>query len=136
MKVHTIKKARKDHMSKDGKEVLIPEGSTYYWWQFRNCKKTKSLTYPTADQLDKYGSVGKDWAELQGRVQDSIDTGEFDSELKEELTTFVDQEDEKVNNIPDTLEYSMQSDEMRERLEEAQELADSYDEEGLENEEE
>lgn len=129
MRVYTVQCARKDHKNNDG-EVIVPKGSKYYWWQFRNCSKTKSLTYPTGDQLDKYKGtrIYEEWESIQSRVQGSIDSGEFDSELLDELRTFVEQEDEKVDNIPESLEYSDQSEEMRERRDEAQQLLDEYDE--------
>lgn len=128
-KVHTIKKARKDHLDSEG-NILIPKGSTYYWWKFRYSPKRKSLTYPTPAQLDKYHGtrMSEQWEELKNRVQESIDSENFDNDLLDELRDFVEQEDEKIENIPEIFEYSYQSETMRERRDEAQELLDNYEE--------
>lgn len=129
MRVYTVKSANKDHKDEDG-NIIIPKGSTYYWWKFRRQPKIKSLTYPTPDQLDKYKGtrVSEVWEDLQGRVQSAIDEGEYDEELMTELDEFIQEEENKVDNIPEALEYSEQSESMRERLEEAENLKTEFEE--------
>lgn len=94
-KVHFVKKARKDYGD-------IKKGESYYWWKFRYVGKSRSKTQPTRRQLTR----SEFWVsvyDLQDEISncDSLDNL---SEIVERIRELANEQDEKKNNMPDSLQ--------------------------------
>ena len=126
IKIHHIKKARKDYPD-DG----IKKGDEYFWWKWRYGTKQRSPVRPTS--LDKYPNTAeKEWTELQYRVQMKIDAEEYDADLLQELQEYADAQEDKISCIPEVFEDTEQSQQMQQRFDEATEMTSTL--ENLEDE--
>lgn len=94
-RVHFVKKARKNYGD-------IKKGESYYWWKFRYCAKSRSKTAPKPSQLTRsefWGTIYDIQEELSG-VEDRDQLDEIVSRIRE----LADEQDEKKNNMPDSLQ--------------------------------
>ena len=121
-------------------EVIIPKGSKYWTWGFKYQPKQFSLTEPTSDQL-RYGRYGKN--EYSTNIDDynsrleilkqfaesgDMDEGDKDS-LKTDIEQYKDELQERLDNVPESLQESHV---LTERIQELEQLIDEVEE--VENE--
>lgn len=113
-RAHFVAKARKDNP-----KAGIKKGDSYYWWQFKNSAKSYSKTAPRRSQLTRSGYLSAIY-DLEDNVianavaDDSLrDTIES---LISDLETLRDEQQEKLDNMPDNLrENSMSGELLQER---------------------
>lgn len=103
--------------------ILIPKGTGYYWWQFKNSNKTYSLTPPKRSQLTRSGYLSQLY-DLQDRlssIRDSVSDaddlqGEVDN-IKSDIENLRDECQSSLDNMPEHLQESSSSGELlRERI--------------------
>lgn len=96
-RVHHVHKAQKDY-PQDG----IKKGESYYWWKFRYAEKCRSKTHPTPSQLTR----SEFWGEVFG-IQEELSACSDRDELSgiiERIRELATQQEEKKNNMPDSLQ--------------------------------
>lgn len=123
-RVNFVKKARKAYP-----HAGIKAGDQYYWWKFRYGPKHRSLTKPTPQQLTQ----SEFWIrvyDLQERIQGlewSEGIEDQVEEIVEELREFADEQEEKLNNMPDSLQEGDVGQMLQERYEGISEWADELE---------
>jgi hypothetical protein len=127
-KVHTQVAA------KDYPEHGIKKGDTYYKWSFRYGGTHKSLTYPKQSQLTQSDFLqrvydmnetledlnGKSFEEQYGLVQALED-------LLCEIEELRDEQEEKLSNMPDSLQYGPIGELLQERYDSLDEFYNEVD---------
>jgi len=91
--------------------VLIPKGSSYFWWKFKYQRKQVSLTKPSERQLVRYGK--SEWQEkeeeFEGQMNsfrdDNLSRGEIE-ELQLLIEEYCDELQSRLDNIPYQLQES------------------------------
>jgi len=113
MRVHYVKKARKDYP-----DAGIKKGESYYWWKFRYGGIRRSKTPPTRQQLTQ-----SEFLQQVYDIEDSIDDMEVcmevlfgdSNEVEQEMETRIqhivdeieqlrDECQEKLDNMPEQLQ--------------------------------
>jgi len=108
-RLNFVKKARKDVPNTD-----IKAGESYFWWKFRHGGKHTSKTRPPRSQLTQsaYLSALYDLQDGMGETPTAADMeGERDN-LRDELQGFLDEQQERLDSMPDQLRESSSSGEM------------------------
>ena len=111
MKIHHVKKARKDYP-----EAGIKKGESYYWWKPRYGGIRRSKTYPSRQELtqsdflcrvydieDELNSIEID---IEGKSREEIEQ-EIENELQGiigEIEDLRDECEEKLDNMPEQLQ--------------------------------
>lgn len=101
-------------------KVLIPAGSTYYKWSFRNGGTHRSLSYPSPSQLTQsvfyqpLYSMIEDFQSNHGTDKESI--LESLESLISEAETLRDEQEEKRDNMPESLQESPTGELLQERF--------------------
>ena len=125
-KLNFVKKARKTIRG-----TGIKKGDSYYWWKFRFGGKRVSKTRPRRSQLtesDFYASMW-DWEdslEVKGPfTADDCESlaGDLES-IADEVESLGQDQDEKLNNMPDALQESDMGELLRSRSEGCERIAD------------
>ena len=111
MKVHFVKKARKDY-PEDG----IKKGESYYWWKPRYGGIRRSKTYPSRQELtqseflcrvydieDELSSIeidieGKNKEEIEQEIRDTLES------IISEIEELRDECEDKLYNMPEQLQ--------------------------------
>ena len=121
-RVHFVKKARTDHGS-------IKAGESYYWWAFRFGGRHVSKTHPRPSQLtqSKYLSAA---LSLQEQIEDmKVEDDNLENvagELRsvaDEIRTLGEEQEEKIGNMPDSLQDSDTAQMLQGRAEACEALA-------------
>lgn len=101
-RVTYVKAAAKDHGD-------IKKGEPYYWWKFRYGPKHMSKTHPKQSQLTQsaylqtiYGLQEQEQPDFDG-LSDALDN------VKSELEQLRDEQQEKLDNMPDNLRENSSS---------------------------
>lgn len=101
-------------------QIFIAKGESYYTWSFMNGGTFYSKTQPRASQL-----TSSDFMSTYYGIQESVE--DFDTTDLDELVSFVeevkssledlrDETDEKLNNMPDSLQSSPTGELLQERV--------------------
>jgi len=111
--VHFVQKARKDYPGQG-----IKKDEPYYWWKFRHGGRFASKTRPRPSQLTQSDYLSTAYS-LQERIEDlKIDPEDLEDVADElrsaagELRTLGNEQEDKIGNMPDSLQDS----EVAERL--------------------
>lgn len=123
-RVHHVKKARKDN-------PVAKRGESYYWWKFRYGGKQYSKTPPKQSQLTQspyYATL----YDLQDEIAEADccdeDTLEALKERVSEALRELGQEcQEKVDNMPDSLQHSPTGELLQERADACDSAADEVE---------
>jgi hypothetical protein len=95
-RVHFVKSARKDN-------PVAKKGESYYWWQFYRQKgKNYSKERPKNSQLTQ----SPFWSEMYD-ILDEI--GEFNPSCHSDVTSFIDNISERIDNLRDEAQSSLDS---------------------------
>lgn len=96
-RVHHVKKARRDY-PEDG----IKRGESYFWWKFRYCSKSRSKSRPTPQQLTR----SEFWSQVYDFQDELSDCSDSDTlqDIIERIREFADEQEEKRNNMPESLQ--------------------------------
>lgn len=119
-----VKKARKDIPA-----AGVKAGDSYYWWKFRFGGKHYSKSHPRPSQLTQSEYLSAAYA-LQEQVEDiRIDPSDLQAvadELRsvaDELRQLGEEQESKIDNMPESLQYSETAEKMRARAEACEECA-------------
>ena len=111
MKIHFVKKARKDYP-----EAGIKKGESYYWWKPRYGGIRRSKTYPSRQELtqseflcrvydieDELSSIeidieGKNKEEIEQEIRDTLES------IISEIEELRDECEDKLYNMPEQLQ--------------------------------
>lgn len=133
-KTKSGKRRDRSKPSPEGDEVKIKKGDTYYTWAFKNGPKYESLSPPRRQQLTQSEYLISCYDledELQGINEESFTCmSELESavqDLAERVRELADEQDEKFNNMPDSLQYSYTGELLEQRRDSLNEFADELD---------
>lgn len=112
-KLNHVAKARKDN-------PVVKKGEPYYWWKFAFGAKQFSKNRPARSRLTQSEFFGQIWS-LEDSFPDGIDTTDglksaFD-EFIGDLTTIMEETEEKKENMPESLQESPTGELLTERYE-------------------
>ena len=122
-----VQKAAKDYPDKG-----IKKGEAYYWWKFRYGPKMFSKTPPRQSQLTQSEFLGSMY-DIEERIQDLNAAAGFEAieserdSIAEELRELAESQDEKLNNMPESLQQGSTGELLDERRQNAEEMADSLE---------
>jgi len=129
-RVHFVKKARKDYPA-----FGIKKGDSYYWWKFRYGGIYKSKTQPRPSQLTQSEFLSTIYAiveEIQDVTIDDFNSieelKEFIEEKAEEIRTLGEEQEDKLNNMPEGLQDGEIGCLLQDRADACYEMADELDE--------
>lgn len=126
-RIHFVKKARKDYPAHS-----IKKGDFYYWWKFRFGGKHFSKKHPRPSQLTQSEYLSAAYG-LQEQIEDlEIEDLEIrDDNLEDvagelrsaadELHTLGSEQEDKIGNMPDSLQDSDTAERLRGRAEACEE---------------
>jgi len=134
-RAHFVKKARKDN-------PVCKKGESYYWWEFRFGGKNYSATPPRQSQLtqSEFLSQVYEYCETLEDLtldievdRDSIMDAKCDlrddiEDVKHALETLSQEQEDKLDNMPEQLQCSETGEMLSERAESCQDMADALDE--------
>jgi len=128
-RIHCVKKARKDYPTHS-----IKKGESYYWWKFRRRGgKHFSKTYPRPSQLTQSDYLSTTCG-LQERIEDLVidpeDLEGLADELRsaaDELRTLGSEQEDKIGNMPDSLQDGEVAERLRGRAEACEEVANELE---------
>ena len=106
----------------DNDTVIVQKGQTYYSWAFAYSPKQISLTYPKPQQLTRseFQTTVYDFNdEIAGldNVEDADELKETVEDIVQRIRDFAEEQDEKRNNMPDSLQESPTGELLQERYE-------------------
>lgn len=107
-RVHHVKKARKDNPA-------VKAGEPYYWWEFRYGGKRYSATYPRQSQLTQSEFLSQAYAYSE-QIEDAQSLEDI-SGLPDDIRSLGEEQEEKIYNMPDSLQDSDTAELLRERAE-------------------
>jgi len=128
-RVYFVKKARKDYPA-----FGIKKGDSYYWWKFRYGGIYKSKTRPRPSQLTQSEFLGTIYAIIE-EIQDvtiddfnSIDElRDFIEEKAEEIRILGEEQEDKLYNMPESLQDSETGWLLQDRADACYEIADELE---------
>lgn len=132
-RVHFVKKARKAD-----KYSEIKRGDSYYWWKFRFGGKHKSKTPPRRSQLTQSEFLGTMY-DIEDRIAEIKTLEDAQSErdaIVDELRDLASEQEDKLSNMPDSLQYAPTGEMLQNRADECNSFADELEGIDLEIEEE
>ena len=128
-RVHFVKKARKDYPA-----FGIKKGDSYYWWKFRYGGIYKSKTQPRPSQLTQSEFLSTIYAiveEIQDVTIDDFNSieelKEFIEEKAEEIRTLGEEQEDKLNNMPEGLQDGEIGCLLQDRADACYEMADELE---------
>jgi len=112
-KLNFVKKARKDN-------PVVSKGESYFWWKFAFGSKQFSKVRPARSRLTQSEFFGQIWS-LEDCFVDGIDNSAdmkiaFE-EFSGDLTTIMEEVEEKKENMPESLQESPTGELLTERYE-------------------
>lgn len=119
-KIHHVKKARKAN-----KSLGIKKGQQYWWWKFRYSAKIVSFVNPGVSVIFRLTEYEQTIVELETtKAEIENEPGEetreeMKLELIEKVENFRDEQQEKLNNLPQNFQESSI---LNERIEEIENL--------------
>lgn len=119
-RVHFVKSARRDYP-----EQGIKKGESYYWWKFRYASKSRSKTRPTPRQLTR----SEFWItiyDLQDELAQCTDSSVLE-DIVQRIRELSDEQEEKKNNMPDSLQQGPTGELLQNRADELSGWADELD---------
>ena len=116
------RKARKDYPAEG-----IAKGDVYYSWKFRNTPVCRSLNAPLPEQLTQ-SACQQEWIPLNREVTEFDGSADDLKELAERFRTLGSDQEERRDNMPDSLQESPSAELLSERASECEEVADELDE--------
>jgi hypothetical protein len=118
--LHYVKKAQKDNPA-------VKKGEPYYWWQFAYGSKQYSKDRPKQSQLtqSEFWSAVYSLQETEYPGFDELES-EIDN-IKSELDTIRSDNEDKFNNMPDSLQQSETGQMLEERARACEEAMQSLD---------
>jgi hypothetical protein len=135
-RTHFVKAARKDYP-----DAGIKRGEAYYWWKFRYGGKNRQKTPPKASQLTQSEFMGTIY-DIEERIaalssSEGIESLQADvASLAEELRNLGSEQDDKRNNMPDSLQDSETGQLLESRQQACEEMADALEDVDLDIEKE
>jgi hypothetical protein len=123
-RAHFVKKARKDVAGTD-----IKAGDAYYWWQFKGGRKQCSKKPPRASQLTQSAF----WQPIYSLQEQAADRGKFDEiegaidNFKSELENIGSECQDKLNNMPDSLQQGSTGELLQARSDACDEIVSELD---------
>lgn len=127
--LHHVKKSRKAYRA-DG----IKKGQPYWWWKFRNSGIYRSPTEPKRSQLTQSEFYGTIW-DIEDRISELKADSSLEEAVKEiidELTQLGEEQEEKRNNMPDSLQDSETGNLLEERKDACENAASELEQIDLE----
>jgi len=110
-KVTTVKKAAKDYP-----DFGIKKGEQYYWWKFRYGGKHVSKTFPKSSQLTQSDYLSRIYSFQEQEISGSIEELEaIKDDLVASLEELRDEQDERLNNMPEGLQQGSTGELLQER---------------------
>lgn len=123
-----VQKARKDYPQHG-----IAKGDTYYWWKFRYSGKRLSKTCPKASQLTSNEALSRMYA-MQENASDEMASAASLDDLQSiiegyasELREIAGEEEDKVQNMPEQFQYGQVGEELQERADNCNSVADDLE---------
>jgi flagellar biosynthesis chaperone FliJ len=123
-RVHFVKKARKNN-----RDAGIKKGDSYYWWKFRFDGKHFSEKPPRPSQLTQSEYLSTVYS-LQEQVEDMEVKDDNLQDVAEELRNVAvnlrdlgSEQEEKISNMPDSLQSSATADLLQSRADACEEVA-------------
>jgi hypothetical protein len=118
--------------------ILIPKGTEYYQWSFNFGPTIRQLTPPRRSQLTMSPFLSQ-WYELQDSVSEwySGNISELSDNVEtliEEIRALGEEEQEKLDNMPEQLQESNSGEILRERADGLEEIASELEAIGFETE--
>ena len=119
-RAHFVKKARINHSG-------IKKGESYYWWSFRFGGKHYSKTPPRPSQLTQ-----SDYLSAAYGLQEQTEDMELDDLVEvaatllgiaDDIRTLGSEQEDKISNMPDSLQEGATADLLRGRAEACEEVA-------------
>ena len=126
-RVTHVKKARKDNPAHG-----IKKGESYFWWKFRFGGKHYSKVHPKPSQLTQSEFLGTMY-DIEERIivldqitsaAEMITTVEG---IVEELRTLAEEQEEKLSNMPDSLQESDTGQLLQDRADNTNQMADDLE---------
>lgn len=124
-RLHFVKAARKDN-------PVAKKGEPYYWWQFAFGPKRYSKTQPSRSQLTQSDFLGQLY-DIEDRIA-ALGGYECSSDLESDLEgiisdirTLADEQDEKLQNMPESLQSSPSGEMLQERYDGMNSWADELE---------
>ena len=114
-------------MSED--EIFCPKGETYYWYKKRYGGRIEKREYPKPSELTSSEFLTSVY-EIGETIPDFGSFQEIESwieETKETLETVLEETDEKLNNLPEQLQYAPVGELLQNRVDSVQEWIDGLD---------
>jgi len=127
-RVHFVKKARKDNS-------LVKAGESYYWWKFRYGGKRLSKTYPKQSKLTQSEFLSQLY-ELQEEIEDLVaedGLASVASDIAERVRTLGEEQTDKRDNMPDSLQDSPTGELLQTRADKCEEIASELESLDLED---
>jgi hypothetical protein len=121
-RVKHVMKARKDNPA-------CQAGESYYWWKFRYGGKHYSLTPPKASQLTQSEFLGQmyDFADRLSELNEEAVVGGAIEEIATEIRDLGCECEEKIQNMPESLQSSPTGEMLQERYDACEAMADELD---------
>jgi prefoldin subunit 5 len=121
-RVHFVKKAQKDNS-------VVKKGESYWWWKFRWGGKHFSKTCPRSSQLTQSDYLSSAYA-LQEQIEDmNINPDDLQAAADElrsvadEVRNLGQEQEDKIGNMPDSLQDSDTAQMLQGRAEACEEVA-------------
>jgi hypothetical protein len=127
-RAHFVKRARKDN-------PVVKAGESYYWWKFAYGRKQYSAQAPGRSQLTQSEFYGTQYGIEDGYQDADIESGDDARTLCDDAVSQIeelrDEQEEKRENMPESLQDSPTGELLQERYDEcdswAQELEAACD---------
>lgn len=107
-RVHFVNKARKDNPA-------VKKGESYYWWEFRYGGKRYSATHPRQSQLTQSEFLSQMYS-FQEQLEDATSIEDI-AGLPDEIRQLGEEQTEKKDNMPESLQYGPTGELLDERAE-------------------
>lgn len=113
--------------------ILIHKGESYWTWAFMNGPQLYSKTCPRQSQLTQsefmstYYSIMEEVEDREPESQDEDALEEFISIITEELEELRDETQDRLDNMPESLQYSDTGQLLQERIDECDSLISDFE---------
>jgi hypothetical protein len=126
-KLHFVKKSRKRY--KQGATV-INKGESYFWWKFKNSPRYISKEKPKRSRLTRSAYLATAW-DIEDDILTSFETlseavSHFE-EIKERIEQLRDEQQDKLNSMPENLRESPSAQTLQERYDHLEEIVRNLD---------
>jgi len=127
VKLHYVKKARKDYP-----EAGIKKGEPYYWWKFRFSGIRRSKFRPRRSQLTQSEFLAQVY-DIEDTIADLNTVSSFEElseavvDIVEEIRRLAEEQQDKLDNMPDSLQYGPTGELLENRIRACEEWADDIE---------